>query len=94
MSEDSWKEQITVRVIRDGVLEPPENDWSMATPEERIEAVWMLTELCLAWNNPPTSVPRLQELVPAFNERDMVSVLGLGPIPSCDLDVRYTCVMA
>jgi hypothetical protein len=63
MSEDSRKEQITVRVIRDGAPEPPDNDWSMATPEERIEAVWTLTELCLAWNNPSTSVPRLQRTV-------------------------------
>jgi len=34
-----------------------------ASPEERIEAVWMLTELCLAWNKPSASEPRLQRTV-------------------------------
>ena len=63
MSEDSRKDQITVRVIRDGLPEPPDNDWSMASPEERIEAVWMLTELCLAWNKSSASEPRLQRTV-------------------------------
>ena len=63
MVDDSRRKQITVRVIRDGLPEPPDADWSMATPEERIEAVWTLTELCLAWNNPSTSVPSLQRTV-------------------------------
>jgi len=63
VSEDSRKDQITVRVIRNGLPEPPNDDWSMASPEERIEAVWMLTELCMAWNNPSSSVPRLQRTV-------------------------------
>jgi hypothetical protein len=63
MSEDSRHDQITVRVIRNGLPEPPDNDWSMVSPEERIEAVWMLTELCLAWHKPSESVPRLQRTV-------------------------------
>jgi hypothetical protein len=63
MSQDSRNDQITVRVIRDGLPEPPDNDWSMVSPEERIEAVWTLTELCLAWNNSSTSVPRLQRTI-------------------------------
>jgi hypothetical protein len=63
MSEDSQEEQISVRVIRDGLPEPPDNDWSMASPEERIEAVWTLTELCLAWNKLAPSEPRLQRTV-------------------------------
>ena len=63
MFENSRSEQITVRVIRDGLPEPPDDDWSMATPEERIEAVWMLTELCLAWNKSSSSEPRLQRTV-------------------------------
>jgi len=63
MSEDSRNEQITVRVIRGGLPEPLDNDWSMASPEERIEAVWTLTELCMAWNKPSTSEPRLQRTV-------------------------------
>jgi hypothetical protein len=63
MSEDSRKEQISVRVIRNGAPEPADDDWSMATPEERIEAVWTLTQLCMAWNQPSTSEPRLQRTI-------------------------------
>ena len=63
MLDDSRGEQITVRVIRDGLPEPPDDDWMMASPEERIEAVWMLTKLCLAWNNLSTSETRLQRTV-------------------------------
>jgi len=54
---------MTVRVIRGGLPEPPDDDWIMASPEERIEAEWTLTELCLTWNKPSTSVPRLQRTV-------------------------------
>jgi len=63
MFDDSRREKITVRVIREGMPEPPDTDWSMASPEERIEAVWTLTELCLAWNKPAASEPRLQRTV-------------------------------
>lgn len=63
MFEDSRTNQITVKVIRGGLPEPPDNDWSMASPEERIEAVWTLTELCLAWNKLSATVPRLQRTV-------------------------------
>ena len=63
MSDDSRSKQISSRVIRNGAPEPPDDDWSMASPEERIEAVWMLTELCMLWNNPSSSVPRLQRNV-------------------------------
>jgi len=63
MFEDSRRDQITVRVIRNGTVEPVDNDWSKVSPEERIEAVWTLTELCLAWNNPSQSVPRLQRTI-------------------------------
>lgn len=38
MSDNSRNEQ-PVRVVRDGLPEPPDKDWSIATPEERIEAV-------------------------------------------------------
>jgi len=61
--DDSRTEEIKVTVIRNGLPEPPDTDWSLASPEERIEAVWTLTELCLSWNNPSTSVPRLQRTV-------------------------------
>lgn len=61
--EDSSSKQIKVRVIRDGSLEPPDNDWINASPEERVEAVWTLTEICFGWNKPSASVPRLQRTV-------------------------------
>lgn len=63
MCEDSRRDQITVRVIRDGLPEPPDDYWANASPEERIEAVWTLTELCLAWNNPSGTIPRLQRTI-------------------------------
>ena len=61
MSQDSRSDRIRVRVIRGGLPEPPDDDWSMASPEERIEAVWMLTELCR--NDTSTSEPKLQRTV-------------------------------
>ena len=42
MFEDSRKEKITTRAIREG-SKPWDSDRSMASPEARIEAVWMLT---------------------------------------------------
>jgi len=63
MFEASGSEKMTVRVIRDGQPEPQDNDWIRCTPEERIEAVWTLTKLCLAWNEDSTSEPRLQRTV-------------------------------
>jgi hypothetical protein len=61
MSEHSQDKEITVRVIRDGSPELPDKDWSLATPEERFEAVWTLTKLCWAWNNPSEDEPRMQK---------------------------------
>ena len=63
MSEDSQNKEIKVRVIRNGSPEAPDNDWLLATPEERVEAVWTLTKLCLAWNNPSESEPEFQRTV-------------------------------
>ena len=60
MSEDSKDKKITVRVIRNGLPEPPDMDWSIATPEERVEAVWTLTKLCWAWNNPSMDEPKMR----------------------------------
>lgn len=56
-------EQISARVIRDGSPEPPDTDWLAASPEERIEAVWTLTKLCMSWNNGSISEPRLQRTI-------------------------------
>ena len=53
---------IEVKVIRNGQV-PRDNAWKDSTPEERIEAVWTLTKLCLAWNNQSTDEPRLQRTI-------------------------------
>ena len=63
MLDDLENNEIKVRVIRDGLPEPPDDDWTMTSPEERIEAVWTLTELCMAWNKSSASEPRLQRTV-------------------------------
>lgn len=62
MFESSPKE-ITTRVLRNGQAEPRENEWLNYSPEERIEGVWMLTRLCLSWNNDLINEPRLQRTV-------------------------------
>jgi hypothetical protein len=63
MFERSRRDQMSIRVIRDQRSEPPDVDWSGTSPEERIEAVWTLTKLCLAWNEQPSREPRLQRTV-------------------------------
>ena len=63
MPEPPRSEQMTVRVIRDGQPEPPDNEWLMTSPEQRIEAVWTLTKLCMAWNEHLNREPRLQRTV-------------------------------
>jgi hypothetical protein len=62
--DSSQRKKMSVRVIREGESEAPENDWTGTSPEERIEAVWMLTKLCMAWNEHSNSEPRLQRTVP------------------------------
>ncbi len=54
---------ITGRVFRAGQTPPPDTEWADSTPEERIDAVWMLTVLCLAWNQEDFIEPRLQRSV-------------------------------
>jgi len=63
MLEPSRRQKLKVRVIRDGQPEPLSNDWIGTTPEERIETVWELTKLCIAWKNDLTGEPRLQRTV-------------------------------
>ena len=67
MSEDSRNDQIKVRVIRNGLPEPRDDDWSMASPEERIEAVWTLTKLCFGGTHFQQVNPDFKELLLAFN---------------------------
>ena len=54
---------MTTRVIRQGQNESADHEWLDMSPEERIEAVWTLTELCLAWNESTLSESRLQRTV-------------------------------
>jgi hypothetical protein len=60
MSEASPDKEMSIRIIRNGQSATVDNEWADTTPEERIEAVWTLTRLCLAWNNHLTDEPRLQ----------------------------------
>lgn len=53
----------TARVIRPGDPPPDDCAWETATPEERINAVWDLTLLCLAWQGDQSVEPRLQRSV-------------------------------
>jgi hypothetical protein len=62
MREVSPNKKINVRVIRNGRPEPREDGW-IGSPEERIEAVWTLTKLCLAWSQNSDGEPRLQRTV-------------------------------
>lgn len=60
MYEASRPREINVRTIREREVEPGGNEWIGLSPSERIEGVWMLTMLCLAWNNQLKDEPRLQ----------------------------------
>jgi hypothetical protein len=63
MAASSQRNEMKVRTIRDRQAEPERNEWMDLSPSERIEAVWMLTKLCLAWNNQLEDEPRLQRTV-------------------------------
>ena len=56
------RKDITCRILRQGDPLPATPDWEGSTPEERIEAVWDLTLLCLAWQG-KAGEPRLQRSV-------------------------------
>ena len=55
------RRMMRTRVIRGGVVPSGTADWEGTTPEERINAVWELTRLCLAWSG--SGEPRLQRSV-------------------------------
>lgn len=63
MSNASRRKDILVKTIRQGEPDSRENEWHNSSPEERIEAVWTLTKLCLAWNNHLPNDLRLQRTV-------------------------------
>jgi hypothetical protein len=66
---------ITVRIVRRGEQAPPrEHDWAGTTIEQRIEAVWELTRLCLAWQG--DDEPRLDRSVVRIRRGDPRPVPG------------------
>ena len=63
MGSTSLRKNITSRVIRPGEPLPEGHEWENSTAEERINAVWELTLLCLAWQRDQADEPRLQRSV-------------------------------
>jgi len=61
MSSTSPTRNLTTRIFRRGEVPPLSADWEGTTAEERIDAVWELTRLCLAWSE--SGEPRLQRSV-------------------------------
>jgi hypothetical protein len=62
--------KITINIIRDG-KEPRDETWKGLSPAERIEMVWTLTKLCMAWNNRCSDdEPRLQRTVTRLQRRE------------------------
>lgn len=53
---------VTLRVIRPGEAVPREEAWP-GSPEERLDAVWTLTKICLAWTLKNPGELRLQRSV-------------------------------
>jgi hypothetical protein len=63
MSENLPRKNITSRIIRPGDRMPQDDYWDKFTPEERMNAVWELTLLCLAWQPNQADEPRLQRSI-------------------------------
>ena len=63
MEHPSLRKNVTSRVIRKDAPLPEESEQEISTPEERMNAVWELTLLCLAWQGDQAGEPRLQRSV-------------------------------
>ncbi|NOT00430.1 MAG: hypothetical protein HOP29_07355 [Phycisphaerales bacterium] len=63
MESNRVRDNCTVRIIRDGKDRPDDSVWKTMSVTERVEAVWTLTRLCMAWNTDPNHEPRLQRSV-------------------------------
>jgi hypothetical protein len=63
MPHDSPRKVVTAQRMRAGEGGHADRDWLDQTPEDRIEAVWTLTQLCLHWTDQGTGVPRLHRSV-------------------------------
>lgn len=60
LMDNAPRTSVTSRVIRKGSPLPDEQDWEGSTTAERINTVWALTLICLAWNTNQPGEPRLQ----------------------------------
>jgi hypothetical protein len=67
MFEVSPNKKITGRVIRNTQPERRDDEWTDSSPEDRIEAVWTLTNLCFAWDQNFPRELRLQRLLLILN---------------------------
>ncbi len=63
MEMSNRSKRSTSRVIRPGDKAEDDPGWKTATVEERINAVWDLTLLCLGWQGDQVDEPRLQRSV-------------------------------
>ena len=63
MTEKQHRKNVTSKIIRPGDPLPEDDYWDKFTPEERMNAVWELTLLCLAWQPNQTDEPRLQRSI-------------------------------
>ena len=63
MNEKKYRKNVTSKIIRPGDPLPEDDYWDKFTPEERMNAVWELTRLCLAWQPNETDEPRLQRSI-------------------------------
>ena len=61
MMPDPKHRVVTLEVIHPGQALPRGSDWEGTTAEERIDAVWELTLLCLEWSG--GGEPRLQRSI-------------------------------
>lgn len=60
MSDAPQLKEMFVRTIRGKNAEKEGHELNTLSPSERIEMVWILTKLCLVWNNQLQDEPRLQ----------------------------------
>ena len=63
MKHRAGRKKITSSIFRPGDPVPDQQYWDNATPEERMNAVWELTLLCLAWQPNQADEPRLQRSI-------------------------------
>ena len=63
MSDLVKRKKVTSFIVRPGDPVPDQQYWDNATPEERMNAVWELTLLCLTWQPNQNREPRLQRSI-------------------------------